>query len=131
MTELDPAAAVSAPSLTADKTTLTAVADAHLSAALNAVVDLTQKQLAALIDRLDPVPDRGLILRLLARNLNHPSKLGSAKGKLGRLVTLPVFATGDGKTLSARDVAKLKERRFVGLGVVCRSEDADLSLIHI
>ncbi|MBK7758058.1 MAG: hypothetical protein IPI35_17005 [Deltaproteobacteria bacterium] len=123
--------ALSSPTLTADKTTLTAVADAHLSAALNAVQDLTQKQLAALIDRLDPSPDRGLILRLLARNLNHPSKLGSAKGKLGRLVTLPVFATGDGKTLSARDVGKLKERRWVSLGVVCRSEDADRPFIQL
>jgi hypothetical protein len=101
------------------------------SAALNAVMDVTQKQLAALIDRLDPTTDRGLILQLLARNLNHPSKLASAKGKLGRLVTLPVFATGDGLMLSARDVGKLKERRWVKPGVVCRSEDAERPFIQL
>ncbi|MCK6518151.1 hypothetical protein L6R46_24220, partial [Myxococcota bacterium] len=123
--------ALSSPSLTADKQTLTATNDAHLSAALNAVQDLTQKQLAALIDRLDPLTDRGLILRLLVRNLNHPSKITSVKGKLGRLVTLPVFSTGEGQTLSARDLAKLKERRWVGLGVVCRSEDPERPFIQL
>lgn len=123
--------ALSAASLTPDKATLTAVNDAHLTAALNAVQDLTQKQLAALIDRLEPTTDRGLILRLLARNLSHPSKLTSAKGKLGRLVGLPVFVTGDDRALSARDLAKLKDRRYVQVGVACRSLDPERPFIQL
>ena len=101
--------------LSPDAAFLHPVADAARSALITQLERASAAALDPLLDKVDPIRDRALLLRILVRAASKRRALVGASGPLARLAALPLFEDGAGGRWSPIALAGFpKGPRWVG-----------------